>query len=238
MEYQEEESTQTEENTVFTTEENIEEVLQEKKTKNADNRKKTALLLIVGYGILALATVTLFILHFSQPKNVKTIPVQTNGESQTTIITINTDSIMEHYVLVQLLRDDLEQETEKYQKELETKSIAFQTKVNNYQINLQNNVLTQTQMQNTERQLMQEKETLEALSARYTKILMDKENSVQNEIMDSLKNATKRINDAGFQADYIFAINAGSAVLYSNKLYDITDEVIKELNETYKKSTK
>jgi len=61
---------------------------------------------------------------------------------------------------------------------------------------------------------------------------------VQNEITDSLRNASKRINDASYNADYIFAISSGSAILYSNEIYDITQEVIKELNETYKKSTK
>ncbi len=216
----------------------IPEIPQENKTVNSDNKKKTSIIPVIGYGILAVAVIILFILHFCQPKSVKTIPVRTGDAPQALIITVNTDSVMEHFELVKLLKNDLEQETEKYQKELQTKSAAFESKYQNYIINVQNNVLTQTQMQNAERQLMQEKESLEALSSRYTKILVDKEMSVQNELMDSLKNVSKRINEASYNADYIFAINAGSAVLHSNETYDITDEVIKELNESYKKATK
>ena len=48
-------------------------------------------------------------------------------------------------------------------------------------INVQNQVLTQTQMQNAERDLMKEKESLEALNERYTTILANKEASVQAE---------------------------------------------------------
>ena len=211
---------------------------QEIESQKVENKKcKTGMCHAIGYGILAVAVIILFILHFSKPKN-KPIPVHHAKESQTIIVTIDVDSVMEHFDLVKLLRNDLEEETAKYQKELETKSQAFETKRNNYVINVQNNVLTQTQMQNAERQLRQEAETLEALSARYTKTLMDKEMSVQNEITDSLRNASKRINDASYKADYIFAISSGSAILYSNELYDITNEVIKELNEAYKKSTK
>jgi len=217
--------------------ENQEIESQKVESQEINRRCKGSVCHAVGYGILAVAVIILFILHFYPQKN-KPIPVRHTNESQTVIVTIDIDSVTEHFDLVKLLKNDLEEETAKYQKELETKSIAFQTKVSNFEQNYQNNVLTQTQIQNAQRQLMQEKETLEALSAKYTKILMDKEMSVQNEITDSLRNASKRINDANYNADYIFAISSGSAILYSNEIYDITQEVIKELNETYKKSTK
>ena len=241
MEYQEEEKRQTEEQDINpqTVEETVlkteNKICQQNKTTSNNNKTN---ILIIGLGILTVAVIVLFILQFTQNKGNKQIPARTNSEAQTLIVTINTDSIMEHFELMKLLKDDLEKETEKYHKELQKKSADFEEKYRNYMINVQNNVLTQTQMQNAERQLLQEKETLEALSERYTKILVDKEMSVQNEIMDSLKNASKRVNEASYNADYVFAISAGSAIIHANNHYDITDEVIKELNEAYKKSTK
>ena len=202
-----------------------------------NNKKKKCVFHIVGYGVLTTAVATLFVLHFSQPKN-KSVPVRQVGDAKAVIVTVNTDSVTEHFELMKLLKNDLEQESEKYQKELQTKSADFETRYRNYMINVQNNVLTQTQMQNAERQLLQEKETLEALNAKYTKTLMDKNESVQNEITDSLRNAAKRVNEAGYNADYIFAIGAGSAILHSNEAYDITNEVIKELNNAYNKAHK
>ena len=217
--------------------ENQEIESQKIESQETNRRCKGNVCCVVGYGILAVAVIILFILHFMQPKS-KPIPTRVANGSQTVIVTVNVDSITEHFDLVKLLKNDLEEEAAKYQKDLETKSIAFHTKVSNFETNYQNNVLTQTQIQNAQRQLMQEKETLEALEARYAKILMDKEMSVQNEIMDSLKNASRRVNEASYNADYIFAIGLGSNILHSNKQYDITDEVIKEMNDAYKKSTK
>jgi outer membrane protein len=220
-----------------------EELIQsvENNTLSANKKKqKTGICILhfAGYGIVVAAVIVLYVLHFAQPKKAKPIPVRTGDPSQSLIITVNTDSVEKHFELMELLRKDLEKETETYQMELQTKSAKFQEKYQNYMINVQNNVLTQTQMENAERQLLQEKNALDELSERYTQIIAKKEMSVQTEIMDSLKNATKRVNDANYHADYIFAINAGSAVLHASELYDVTDEVIKELNNSYKKSKK
>ena len=193
----------------------------------------------IAWIVVILAIAGIYVLHFMQPQvGVKSMPAQVNGESKALIITVNTDSIMEHFELVKVLKKDLEDETKKYQNELQAKSSAFETKYQNYAINVQNQVLTQTQMQNTERQLLSEKQTLEALSEKYTTIMMNKELSVQNEVTDSIKNATKRINDAYYNASYVFAVSSMSAILYANDAYDVTDEVIKVLNESYKKSIK
>jgi outer membrane protein len=223
-------------------EESIKVENQEVKSMQVENRigaerKKMCVFHIVGYGILAIAVAVLFVLHFSQPKS-KALPAHSAGGSQIVIVTINTDSVTEHFEYMKLLKSDLEQEMAKYEAELKPKYASFEEKYRNYMINVQNNVLTQTQMQNAEKQLMEEKNRLDELSAKYTEIMSKKEMSVQNEIMDSLRNASKRVNEASYNADYIFAISTGSAILYSNEVYDITQEVIKELNESYKKSTK
>ena len=192
---------------------------------------------LIGYGVLTVAVIVLFVLHFSQNQK-KPAPVYSANGGQTVIVTIDVDSVTEHFELVKVLKSDLEQETAKYEAELKPKYASLEERYRNYMINVQNNVLTQTQMQNAEKQLMEEKNRLDELSMKYTEIMSKKEMSVQNEIMDSLKNASKRINEATYHSDYIFAISSGSAILYSNETYDITQEVIKELNEAYKKSTK
>ena len=204
-----------------------------------EEKKGKCVFKTIAWIVVILAIAGLYVLHFMKPEtSVKSMPAQTNGESKALVITVNTDSVMEHFELVKILKKDLEDETKRYQNELQTKSSVFETKLQNYSVNVQNQVLTQTQMQNTEKQLMAEKQTLEALSEKYTTIMMNKELSVQNEVTDSIKNATKRINDAYYNASYVFAISSMSAILYANDAYDITDAVIKELNESYKKSTK
>ena len=154
------------------------------------------------------------------------------------MLTVNNDSIIKHFTLAELLKNDLETEANKYQQELRSRQSVFEEKYKNFQINIKNNVLTQTQIQNAENQLQQEAATLQALQEQYTYTLATKEESVQREIADSIINATKRVNDRKYKADYVLATATGSAIIYANKVYDITDEVIKELNDAYKKSSK
>jgi Skp family chaperone for outer membrane proteins len=189
-------------------------------------------------GILLVAVVVLYVLFFTKKEKTPPSVVAASGGSSGLVLTVNNDSINAHFVLVEILKSDLETETEKYRAELQKKSAVFEERYRNYMINVQNNSLTQTQMQNAEKQLMKEKNDLEELSAKYTEIMTRKEISVQRELMDSLINATKRVNEASFKADYVFATSEGSAIICSNPAYDITKEVIEELNHAYNKTHK
>ena len=153
------------------------------------------------------------------------------------MLTVNNDSIIKYFTLAELLTKDLQTEAEKYHQDLQSKQATLEEKYKNYQANLQKNILTQTQIQNAEKQLQQEAGSLQGLQEQYTQILAMKEMSVQKEITDSIINATQRVNKAKYNADYVLATSTGSAIIYANKVYDITDEVIKELNDTYKKSS-
>lgn len=205
-----------------------------KEEPQAPSHNKNNGLWIVTF-ILFVAVIVLYILYFNgNKKNVAVVPTENNSGL---ILTINNDSIVANYELIKILEGDLQVESEKYQKDLENRASSFQTKYNNYMINVQNQVLTQTQMQNAERDLMKEKESLEALNERYTTILANKEASVQAEVADSIISATRRINEK-YNATYIFATANGSAIVYSDSTLDITKEVLEELNESYRKSQK
>jgi len=187
--------------------------------------------------LAAVAILCVYVLFFMKKENASPV-VMAAGESSGLILTVNQDSVLEHFVLVNLLKTDLETEAAKYQAELERKSAAFEEKYRNYMINVQNQVLTQTQMQNTEKLLIDEKTTLENLSAKYSEIMGRKKMSVDREILDSITNAVKRVNDASYRADYVFATAEGSAIIYSKPAHDITSQVITELNNAYNRTHK
>jgi outer membrane protein len=186
---------------------------------------------------LFIGLIVLYILHFQDKSDF--IPLPSQAQNGTPImLTVNNDSIIEHFTLAEILKNDLETEAKKYQDELATMQSTLEEKYKNYQINLQKNVLTQTQIQNAEKQLQQEAGQFQALQEQYSQILAMKEMSVQKEITDSIINAAQRVNDTKYKADYVLATSSGSAILYANKVYDITKDVIKELNDAYKKSSK
>lgn len=201
------------------------------------NTKKTCICQILAFAVLFIGLIVLYILHFQNKSNFTPLPGQAQNGTPI-MLTVNNDSIIAHFTLAEILKKDLETEAQKYQQELTTMQSTLEDKYKNYQINLQKNVLTQTQIQNAEKQLQQEAAQFQALQEQYSQILAMKETSVQKEITDSIINAAQRVNDTKYKADYVLATSSGSAILYANKVYDITKDVIKELNDAYKKSSK
>ncbi|MDR1793115.1 MAG: OmpH family outer membrane protein [Bacteroidales bacterium] len=189
--------------------------------------------------VIALAVIGLYIAHFTSNSN--------NGGNKTTfvgsdtvsmlVLTIDNDSITDttKYELARILLSELTQEMDKYQRELASKSSSLQERYQNYMINKQSGVLTQSQMDRTEKQLTSEQAALEALNAKYSTIMEQKQINVQNEIRDSIINATNRVNER-YHADYIFAKGMASVIVHSNPIYDITNEVLEEMNRAYKAS--
>ena len=207
------------------------------KDKISCNTKKTGICQIIAFAVLFIGLIVLYILHFQNKSDFTPLPGQSQNGTPI-MLTVNNDSIIEHFTLAEILKNDLETEAQKYQQELTTMQSTLEEKYKNYQINLQKNVLTQTQIQNAEKQLQQEAGQFQALQEQYSQILAMKEMSVQKEITDSIVNAAQRVNDAKYKADYVLATSSGSAILYANTVYDITNDVIKELNDAYKKSSK
>ena len=74
-------------------------------------------------------------------------------------------------------------------------------------------------------------QALESLEARYI--------AAQQQMNDSLLAAAKRVN-ASYNASYIFAYQGGggSQLLYADAAHDITQEVLDELNKSFKKKRK
>ncbi|MFA7401605.1 MAG: OmpH family outer membrane protein [Bacteroidales bacterium] len=207
------------------------------KDKRSCNTKKTCICQSIAFAVLFIGLIVLYIIHFQNKSDFTPLPGQAQNGTPL-MVTVNNDSIIEHFTLAKILKNDLETEAQKYQQELTTMQSTLEEKYKNYQINLQKNVLTQTQIQNAEKQLQQEAGQFQALQEQYSQILAMKEVSVQKEITDSIVNAAQRVNDAKYKADYVLATSSGSAILYANKVYDITNDVIKELNDAYKKSSK
>lgn len=207
--------------------------------KNEKSGRKHCCWITLGFIVLFVAVIVLFVLFFMQRSgNKQGNPVLAEliekGETPY-MLTVNNDSIVANFVLVELLTKDLETEIARYQGELQHKQSVLEEKYKNYQINVQKQVLTATQMQNAEKQLTEEAANLKALQEKYAAIMAGKQASVQREIADSIISVTTRINNKRYHAKYVFAISEGSAVVYSSPEFDITEEVIAELNRSYEK---
>lgn len=190
-------------------------------------------------GLLAAAVIALFILHFAG-NGKKTVAIEKpaevgNGE----IVYINIDTINEHYELIKILTDSIDADKQKQAVVFQNRQKALEQKLANFQQNYSSGSLTPQQAQYAQQGLEEESnrlqndyaQALESLEARYI--------AAQKQMNDSLLAAAKRVN-ATYNASYIFAYqgSGGSQLLYADAAHDITQEVLIELNKSFKKKKK
>ena len=151
------------------------------------------------------------------------------------IVYVNMDSLNAHCELFKLLKEDLEKETAQKKAILGNKQKAFETKVMNFQQNMQTGTLTQIQMQNAEKTLTQERDQLMALGEQYAADLEAKQSAIMLQVYDSIQASVKRVNDKTFKAKFVLSYQYGSGVLLADENYDMTQAVLEDLNKYYKK---
>jgi outer membrane protein len=196
--------------------------------------KKTNINLIISI-VLGIAVIVLFVLHFKGAKDSSSVITAASTQASGKIAYINADSILSQYAMAKEIKAQLEDKIKKVQNELSTREQSFQKRVADFQKKLQAKSITQEQAQKTNEQLTQEKQSLEGLSGQYQQLIGQQQQELTIALHDTITNYLKRFNkDKKF--DYILNYRNGGDLLYQNPGFDITNTVVKGLNEDYKKN--
>lgn len=198
--------------------------------------KKTNLNLIISI-VLGVLVVVLFILHFTGGKSNAQLVTAATTASSGRIAFINSDSILSQYAMAKEIKAQLEDKVKKVQDELASREQSFQKRVKDFQDKMQAKSITQDQAQKTNDQLTQEKQSLDGLSGQYQQLIAQQQQELTIALHDTITNYLKRFNK-DIKFDYILNFRTGGDLLYENPALDITNVVIKGLNEEYKKHNK
>lgn len=193
----------------------------------------------------------LFYLHFypsnaqnAQPQPVLTKTADGKVQAQAQVVYINTDTLFEKYNYYKSLKKQLENQNKAAETALDTRTKNFQGKMFNYQTRvkdaqqkLESNQLNeieaiklQKEFAEVEKTLAQEEQDILKYREKLTKDLLDKEEKLQKQLKTKIDDYLKKISLArGYS--YVLAYSAASSVLYGNSGLDITNEVVKQLNE-------
>ncbi len=195
---------------------------------------------------LVLLTVVVFVLSSCQPKE-KTAPATkqsvsqevstTNMASGLKIAFVNTDSFMERYFYVQILKKDLEDETNAKMATLQKKQKSYEKDAAYFQKQLDAGSISEANAQPIYQKLMERQQKLYELNQTYSNQLSQKEAVMNGRIADSLQNFINILNRDN-QYDLILTKNMMTNILYANPAFDITDTVINGLNARYHEEEK
>lgn len=198
---------------------------------------KTSKILIICNAVLLLGLIGIYIIHFtgvgtkSKVNADATAPLEKEGGL--TIAYVNTDTLLAKYQYA----IDMEQELLAYKDQQEAYGRQQMEKFqNDYQEYLKNGAsMTLTQQQQKEAELKQRAEKMSTLEQELSAKILERQMSENTKLLNAIFAYVREYNTANQQFDIILRKTFNdSPTLYLNPAMDITDEIVKGLNEEYK----
>lgn len=171
----------------------------------------------------------------NQQKNGASNPASTSAVGNA-IVYVNSDSLLANYEFFQKLQEDLKAKTTELQKQVQNETKSFQGQVQSYQQKAP--TMTASERQNTEQNLARKQQELQTLQQKATQELMQHEQSANEDLYKKVQDYMKEYA-AKNHYKYVLTYSRGdNTVLFADSTLDVTDEVIKGLNEQYKAEKK
>lgn len=152
------------------------------------------------------------------------------------IVYINTDTLMNQYLLAIELNEAFLKKQEERRTELNVKAKSLDQEVNEFQRKLQNNgFLSEARAIDARDQLVVKQENLRRLQEELIDKTAREQSELNKQLFDKLTVFLSEYNkEKGF--DIVLSTQLGGNVLFAVDGYDITKDVVNRLNADYKKN--
>jgi len=160
----------------------------------------------------------------------KTTQKTNTTENSSSIAFVNVDSVLIKYDLYNKLSLDLSTKQQQLEKELQSKMLSLQNRANQLQNQYNQHLITTQTYQEQAEKLTREQETLQKWQQEKSFELNEDQMNLTKRVYDSIVSVIKVINKDQ-KYDLIISNSTGGTLFYGNPQMDITNEVVKILNE-------
>jgi outer membrane protein len=193
--------------------------------------KQLSLILSIVATVLA---ATALVMYLKEDKQVKTVPVSSPAVTNTNTFKIAyfvLDSLQSNYQYFQDALNVLKGKEEAMNTELASLEKSYQKKIQEWQ--QKGNSMSQAESEAANRDYQQMQQNFQARKEQLEQNMKDQLMQSQKKVRERVEAYLKEYNkDKNFA--YIFS-DFPDAIYYKDTIYNITNEIIKGLNETYKK---
>ena len=198
--------------------------------------KKVNLILNI---VLVLAVAALYVLHFTgNSKTDKTEHTASAEDSRITagsgdIVYINLDTLVNQYDMYNDLRTELESKVSAIENDLNKKGRALENDMKSFQEKMQKGLLTRSQMETMQNDLMARDQELRNLSQQKQMELAEEESVMYNRVMDAIRTYVDNYNKDKQFSLILTTTAATNSIISGDQGLNITTEVINGLNQEY-----
>lgn len=194
--------------------------------------KNVSLLLNI---VMAIAICILFWLVLGNKSTIETTKQTVNRKASISgrlpIAYINIDSLLLNYQFAKDANESLTKKQEESRLAINSQARQLQTEMGEFQRKLENNAfLSRERAENEQVRLQKRQQELQQMDARLTQQLMQVQQKMSEELRDTINKFMKEYNKDR-KYEMIISNTSNDNVLYAEKGYDITNEVVKLLNE-------
>lgn len=157
---------------------------------------------------------------------------ESKAPAELKIAYVEVDSIMTQYKFAKEYAAILEKKSQNIQATLAQKQQNLQAAAANFQQQIQQNALTREAAEQRQAALQKQNNDLQGLQQRLSNEFASEQEKYNKTLHDSIANYLARYNKDK-KYSIIFS-KSGDNLLYADKAYDITNEVISGLNKAYK----
>jgi outer membrane protein len=182
--------------------------------------------------VLLVAVVVLFYLHFSGPKS----QTAASGSDSSLaydmkIAYINSDTVLKYYDYLKVNKEKLEAKGKKLNDDYRNRVLSLQNEIQAYQRNVSS--MTLGQARSAEEDLGKKQQNLQMYEQSLAQQMMQEENKLNKELYERITAFLKTYGkEKGLQV--VLKYDQTSDVLFGNEPLDISQDVIKGLNDAYK----
>jgi outer membrane protein len=185
--------------------------------------------------VLLVAVGALYYLQFAGSDTV--VESEITGEGKVVagnggVVYVNIDSLINKYDLFYDMQAELAKSQQESETELKTKSVSFEKEAADFQNKVQKGLITRSQAQKMESDLMAKQQQLYQLREQLRLKLVEKEQVMMRQLQNEIAQYVAEYNkDKGY--NYVLSRTYGGPVLFANDALDITEEIIAGLNKNY-----
>lgn len=190
--------------------------------------KKASLILNV---VLVIAVGVLYYFHFSGSSKTGSDGSTAASGEKGNILYINTDSVVMNYNFTKDKTAFIENNNIQREQMIRNKNAAYENAVRGYQNGAR--LMTDREKAAEEERIMGMQNELMQLQQQFQQDAMLDEQALLGGIVDTLESFMK-IYTKGKDVDYVFGYQKNGTIIYRNEANDITQDVVKQLNERYK----
>ena len=177
---------------------------------------------------LAVAVIVLFVLHFNKPA--ETSAAANVQPAQAKIGYIQADTVLKYYDFLKVEQEKFDARGKTIEQDLKNRATALQTEIDSYKSNYGN--MTIGQAKAVEEDLARKNQNFEMNREKVTQELMAEQEKLNQELYNRITKFLKSFSEKQ-GLHMVLKYNTQSDVLYASEVLDVTQDVIKGLNEEY-----